>query len=162
MCFFESQTTRIFVMSSWHSRAGPSSQEKGQVGQVVLRPLKEQHGHIVARKPQLFVVGGLGAKAPLFCVLAWEANQNYFLWWFGICVGCVLAIPYFLWRLLSQIHPIWLWWRGAQTTTIVVVLLDQTQILCCEVVWDPNLSCVLGPKPTICVVACVQATFDGG
>ena len=36
--------------ASGRNRAGPCSSRHGQVGQVVLRPLKEQHDHIVATK----------------------------------------------------------------------------------------------------------------
>ena len=86
---FGSQTTSIFVMShlvnreprivSGHSRVGlSSSKQKGHVGQVVLRPLRDQHDHIVAGKPPLFVLGGLGAKQPHMCI-SLGAKQPLFL-----------------------------------------------------------------------------------
>jgi hypothetical protein len=81
---------------------GQVPQEKGQVGQVVLRPLKEQHDHIVAGKPPLFVVGGLGAKPclqwfgsqpPLFVCGGLAFTPSLFLWWFwGNTISFVVVV----------------------------------------------------------------------
>ena len=46
------------------AEVGQAPQANVHVGEVVLRPLREQHDHIVAGKPPLFVVGG------------WEPNHH--------------------------------------------------------------------------------------
>ena len=83
LCVFGNQTTSISVMShlvhkepALASELGQVPQEKGQVGQVVLRPLKEQHDHIVAGKPPLFVVGGFGSQTTTNVVVVGEPNHN--------------------------------------------------------------------------------------
>ena len=58
---------------------GQVPQENGKVGQVVLRPLKEPRGHIVAGKPPWFVVGGFGSQTTNILELNWELNHNYLL-----------------------------------------------------------------------------------